>query len=424
MLAALLLLLVLEPPDQVLVVSVDGLRPEFYLDEKWGAPTLCRLAREGAFVRGVVGVFPSVTYPSHASIVTGVSPDRHGVIANTRWTEEGPQTDWYWEEKDLKAAPLWRLAHDAGRTVAIVNWPSTIGADVQWRIPEKWGLDMVKILDELASPGLMAGITAAQGPFEIAMWRDKAYVDRYMTGACAWVLRTHKPNLAFLHLIEVDDAQHLNGRDHDAVRAALGRVDRHVDTLLKALGPRALVAVTGDHGFHEVGDELLPNVLFKERGWFRAPDDWDVIAHVGGGAVTVYARGDRAEAARKVVEERRLRDGKPMFELLDRAALDTLHAAPGAAFALSAVEGYTFGGRASGEFVQPSRTIKGNHGALPDQAKLHTGLILHGTGVKAGAVVDRARLVDVGPTIAEALGVPMPDVEGRPLSDLLSPAKN
>lgn len=413
MLAALLLI-VLAPPDQVLVVSIDGLRPEFYLDEKWGAPTLCRLAREGAFVRGVVGVFPSVTYPSHASMVTGLSPDRHGVIANTRWTEEGPQTDWYWEERDLKAAPLWRLAKNAGRTVAIVNWPSTIGADVQWRIPEKWGLDMVAILNELATPGLMDGITAAQGPFEVGKWRDKAYVDQYMTGACAWVLRKHKPNLAFLHLIEVDDAQHHNGRDHDEVRAALGRVDRHVAALLKALGPRALLAVTGDHGFLDVHDELLPNALFKERGWYRGPGDWDVIAHVAGGSVTVYARGDRAAAARAVVEERRLREGKPMFEIVDRAA-------PGAAFALSAVEGYTFGGRDAGEFVQRSR-IKGNHGALPDQAKLHTGLLLHGAGVKAGAVVERARLVDVGPTLAEALGVAMPDVEGRPLSGLLNPA--
>src|SRR4030095_1157892 len=67
----------------VLIVSIDGLRPEFYLDEAWAAPELRALLKAGSYARAAEGVFPTVTYPNHASIVTGVRPARHGVFSNT-----------------------------------------------------------------------------------------------------------------------------------------------------------------------------------------------------------------------------------------------------------------------------------------------------------------------------------------------------
>ena len=77
------------PGRHVIIVSIDGLRPEFYLDEAWAAPELRALVQAGSHARAAEGVFPTVTYPNHATIVTGVRPARHGVFTNTIPTPAG-----------------------------------------------------------------------------------------------------------------------------------------------------------------------------------------------------------------------------------------------------------------------------------------------------------------------------------------------
>ena len=93
--------------EHVVLVSIDGLRPEFYLGD-YDAPTLKELARDGAHVKAVESVYPSVTYAAHATIVTGVRPWKHGIYANTTWTERGSTRDWQWYARGLKRAYLKR----------------------------------------------------------------------------------------------------------------------------------------------------------------------------------------------------------------------------------------------------------------------------------------------------------------------------
>ena len=68
------------------MISIDGLRPDYVTAaDAHGAkiPNLRRFLKEGAFAQGVVGVIPTVTYPSHTTLITGVSPATHGIFANT-----------------------------------------------------------------------------------------------------------------------------------------------------------------------------------------------------------------------------------------------------------------------------------------------------------------------------------------------------
>ena len=82
------------PPGHVLLISLDALRPEFYQSEAYAAPTLKRLARTGAFARAAESVFPSVTYPSHAAMVTGERPLRHGVAFNMLFDPAAARERW------------------------------------------------------------------------------------------------------------------------------------------------------------------------------------------------------------------------------------------------------------------------------------------------------------------------------------------
>jgi predicted AlkP superfamily pyrophosphatase or phosphodiesterase len=109
--------------QRVVLVSVDGLRPDFYLNpESHGVelPTFRSLMREGAYAEAVEGVYPTVTYPSHTSIVTGALPARHGILNNYLFDEKGRFEDWYWRSDSIRVKTLWDVARG---TTAAIQWP-------------------------------------------------------------------------------------------------------------------------------------------------------------------------------------------------------------------------------------------------------------------------------------------------------------
>src|SRR5262249_44933961 len=94
---------------------------------------------EGMYVEGVQGVVPTVTYPSHATLSTGVWLGKDGIYINTLFDpfEKGKQV-WYWYVEDLKVPTLYDAAREVGRTIASVQWLVTVGAKITWDIPEVW----------------------------------------------------------------------------------------------------------------------------------------------------------------------------------------------------------------------------------------------------------------------------------------------
>src|SRR5688572_6620873 len=127
----------------VLVISVDGLHPAYVTEaDRHGLkiPALRRLMKEGAYARGVVGVVPTVTYPSHTTLMTGLTPQQHGIISNTPFDPLNKNREgWYWYAEDIKAKTLWQVAAGAGLRTASVNWPVTVGdRNISFLLPEYW----------------------------------------------------------------------------------------------------------------------------------------------------------------------------------------------------------------------------------------------------------------------------------------------
>jgi predicted AlkP superfamily pyrophosphatase or phosphodiesterase len=94
----------------VLMISIDGLHPDYVLNaDKHGikVPHLRSFVIEGAYASGVVGVLPTITYPSHTTLVTGVAPAQHGILANLPFDPMNTNKDgWYWYAEDLRAPTL------------------------------------------------------------------------------------------------------------------------------------------------------------------------------------------------------------------------------------------------------------------------------------------------------------------------------
>ena len=70
--------------EHVVLISIDGFRPDFYMEAKWPAPNMKWMAENGTKAEGVRGVYPSVTYPSHTTLITGAKPARHGIGTKTK----------------------------------------------------------------------------------------------------------------------------------------------------------------------------------------------------------------------------------------------------------------------------------------------------------------------------------------------------
>ena len=419
MIAFLLLL----QAEHVVIVSIDGFRPDFYLGD-FEAPALKAMVREGVSARAVESIFPSTTYPAHATIVTGVRPWKHGIVANTGWDGNGGTRDWHWQAGSLTAPTLWQAARAKGLKTAITYWPSSVGAEADWVLGEIWDPEKTGTLDRLraaATPGLLAEICAAVGIPETEIATDKQAIDRFVVRAAAHVFRTRKPNLQFVHFLCADDVQHKEGRDAPAVRGAVKEQDGHVSVLREAVRASGVEAKTvfivlGDHGFVDVDRNVNPNALLRDEGYVTVKEGkavaWRALGRSSGGSMAIYVK--EAVDVPKVRDLLRAR-AAGMYEVLERAELDALGYDRAAALALDPKGGWAFSGAFTTSFVEGVPTVKGNHGQRPSRPGLETGFLAAGPGVKAGASIAKMRLVDVAPTVAKLLGFPMAGVEGEAL---------
>jgi predicted AlkP superfamily pyrophosphatase or phosphodiesterase len=109
----------------VVLLSIDGLKPDYVLEaDRHGlkVPNLRKLAADGAFATGVTGVTPTVTYPSHTTLVTGVSPAEHGILNNSPFDPHGTNVNgWSWYAEDIRVPTLWDAATEAGLVTANVD---------------------------------------------------------------------------------------------------------------------------------------------------------------------------------------------------------------------------------------------------------------------------------------------------------------
>src|SRR5262249_7552419 len=156
----------------VVLVSIDGLKPEYVLEADARGlkiPNLRRFVREGTYSTGVHGAIPPGPYRSHTTLVTGASPSKHGIHANTTFDPLGKnQGGWYWYAEDIQVPTLWDAARAAHLTTASVHWPVTVAARIDWNLPQYWRTgtpDDRKLLRVIATPGLLNALEKDLGPY-------------------------------------------------------------------------------------------------------------------------------------------------------------------------------------------------------------------------------------------------------------------
>ncbi|HXH07760.1 MAG TPA: ectonucleotide pyrophosphatase/phosphodiesterase [Vicinamibacterales bacterium] len=413
---------------RLVMISIDGLRPvEYTTPGPARIPVLRRLARDGVWADGVEGVLPTVTYPSHTTLVTGVPPAAHGITHNRIVDPEGRADGaWYWYARDIKVPTLASAARARGLSTAIVQWPVSVGLEVDDRVPEFWRSDhpeSLSLLKALSRPeDLLDDAERARGaplPWPLT--------DRARTDIAKHIVRRSRPVVMLVHLVELDSAQHRRGPGSREAAEALERIDGYVGEILDELRLANLlegthVAVVSDHGFLPIERVLQPNAIFRREGLLQVDArgrvvSWEAYFHSDGGSGFVFVRrpDDRALVARvrDLLERLRADPQAGVRTLWDRPALARLGAEPEAQFALDVRDGfYTGGGH---DTPLAGTTSRGGHGFGPDRPEMRAAFILAGPGVSRRGSLGVVRMTQIAPTLADLLGVALSPQADQPL---------
>jgi len=413
----------------VVMISIDGLKPSTYSTPGPSkVPALRRLALAGAYAEGVVGALPTVTYPAHTTIITGVLPAVHGIYNNRILDPEDTSNgSWYWYARDIKVPTLPGVFKARGLTTGAVSWPVTVGAEIDYLVPEFGGVTRnpkwLEMFRALSSPRGVLEKYEAQG--RAINWPMS---DDDRTGLAAWIFRTYKPNLMLLHIFDTDDAQHEYGPGSAEALASIEEADARVEQMIKAIADAGLqgqtdVVVVSDHGFLPLEQQLQPNYAFKSAGLLDVDDRgrirrWDAYFYTAGGGGFVILRNPEDASLRDkvaaILQKLAADPANGILTVLNRQELQKAGADPRASFFIDMRNGfYSSGGHA----VLLSKTSgKGGHGFVPSRPELHASLVMSGPDVPKAGSVGVVRMSQIGPTIASWFQVKLSPQADQPLA--------
>ena len=426
-----------QPQDSrpVVLISIDGLHPDYVTQaDRYGLkiPNLRRLLREGSYASGVRGVIPTVTYPSHATLVTGVSPATHGIHSNTTFDPlQKNQGGWYWYVSDLKVPTLWDVAAERGLTTGSVHWPVSVGARIDWNIPQYWRTgtpDDRKLVEALSTKGIVQELERKVGPYADGI--DESITgDENRARFVVELIKAKSPALMLAYFTALDHEQHEKGPWTPAAFAILERIDKIVGDVWQASGSRAVVALVSDHGFSAIDKSLNLGVAFTEAGLITLGSDskpatWMAMPWISGGSSAIVIADSAPPPTRDRVRDvlRRLASvpGNGIDTILDAAALKVGGGYPTAAFHVGMKHGFTVGGAFKGPLITPT-SGRGTHGYLNNTRELHSSFFIAGPGIPAGKALGEIDMRDIAPTLAAILGVRLSMAQGKNLLPAGSP---
>jgi predicted AlkP superfamily pyrophosphatase or phosphodiesterase len=444
------------PPQKlashVILISIDGLSADYVVNpdaHRLRIPNLRAWRAKGAYAVGAESVYPSITYPAHTTIVTGMLPADHGITTNRVFDEASGQQmpEWRWFAREIKTDTIWEAAKRAGLITAAIGYPVTVGAAINFNLPEifkvREGAEETPVRPYVNPPELLDELSAAlkvDASAAVNFSPDMAgfeYSDRVKADAAAYLIEKHRPHLLLLHFTSFDHAQHEYGPATAEALAVLERVDELLKRITDAVGRAGLAAettflVVSDHGFAKVEREFRPNVVLAKKGLLTVNAQgqitaWRAAAQTFGGSAAIIVKDARdektAQEAEQAFREIYEQPDSPLWRIVSRREIARLGADPRAAFYLDPAPLFMMSSRASGP-VTAKAANRGAHGQLPQRSEMRAALMAAGSGIKPGVKLEYARLIDVAPTIVRLLGLEIRSARGRVISEVLNHEKN
>ena len=415
------------------IISLDNLAGD---DPIWERPAFRWYRERAAYCQHVDGVYPTVTYPSHATIVTGRYPINHGVINNTKFQPHRlGQEDWYWQVRYIKGKTLFDLAHEQRQTIAAYLWSVSAGnRKVKYNMPEifsnrKWDN---QIFTSLRNGSKLFQLEAfLRHGKEMDGIRQPA-LDDFMHHVVLDTFAEKRPEVQFIHYVDLDWTRHMYGHSSPEAMAALDRHDRRLQEIFDLVEKMGLMEQThfiilGDHSSLDEHTAVYLNVLFRRQNLLHLKEngtvkDWRVISHTCDGSAYIHvADPAKIPQTRALLEAFSAAHDNCIEAIYSGEEAKDMGAGP-CSLMVEAARGYYFLDEADIDEtmhkIQPEdidnmpHITWSTHGYSPLKKDYQTFFSMMGPKVRPGEVEGPMKLVDDGPTIAHLMGGTLPDADG------------
>ncbi|WP_294125051.1 ectonucleotide pyrophosphatase/phosphodiesterase [uncultured Clostridium sp.] len=417
----------------VIVISFDAVSEED-LEFLSKQPNFSKLIKNGALIKNVESVYPSLTYPAHATIVTGKYPKNHGVINNTVLDFKNDNPDWYWYRKYIKGDTIFDLAEKSGMKTCSILWPVTARSKITYNMPE---IFCTKRYDNQILKSALAGSKIYQVNMNkkfgyLRQGMEEPYLDNFATEVAKKTIRELKPNLILLHLIDSDSQKHKYGIENKEVIESLKRHDERLGEIIESLKLAGIyedstIIALGDHSQINVNNVIKLNSILMKNDLINVNGNkiksYKAIAKSCDGSSYIYLKNKNDVETRKkvrdILNELKNKYSNVIEEVYNNEEIKNLGADINASFMIEAKRGYYFIDDFLGEAIEVidesskiKHKLRASHGYLPSRDNYKTFFIAYGKTIKKGVVLEKGKLINHGPTIAKILEIDLRDCDG------------
>lgn len=426
----------------LIVISSDAMVGEDleYFKTK---PSYQNIFRGGAEITNVSSIYPSVTFPAHATMITGMYPEHHGVFSNMQLIPGSDPTPWQWNYDFLQCSDIFRAAKAVGKSTAAVFWPVTAGNPaIDYHIADYWAQSDQETNAEAfarsgSTPGVVDIIRKNEHLF-LGAEREHPQRDEFGMACVADIIRKYQPDVLFTHPANIDGVRHANGVFGPHLKAAIDDLDRWLLDIWQAVTDVGMekdtdIFLVSDHGQREVRRNISVNVLLAENGFIRLDENgaivsWDAYCLSNGMSAVVFLRDkndpDLFQRVHRFLNDLLAQEVYGFSRVYtEEEARSEEHFGGPFSFVLE-TDGYTsFGDYLQRPLVrdlsnEDYRFGTATHGYLPSTGPQPI-LLAKGPSIRENVVLSGSHIVNEAPTYAKILGTELPGADGKPILEIL-----
>ncbi len=425
---------------KLILLSFDALSAEDWSILKQH-PNFNKLISHGKYSQSVRSVYPSLTYPAHATVVTGKSPRKHGIVSNTKLQPTRHTPDWFWQHKDIHGKTLFTEAKKQELSVGAILWPVSGNASIDYNMPE---IFPNRFWHNQISVSLLSGrkryqILMNKRHGKLRKGLKQPQLDNYAHACALDTLTSFTPNLLMVHYTDLDSQKHNHGIGSLEAKEAIKRLDQRLGDYFKVLHQMGRedeyrLIVFGDHGSKDVHTAIRPNVILQKEGFLSVEENGklhhcDFIFKTCDGSAYLYHNNLHRVSRELIASElevietalkRHNEDIKGIRQIRSGAEAGYDGADAHALLMLEAEEGYYFLEDYLGEVseavpesqIGTAHWLKATHGYHPDSEHYKSVFFAYGTDIEKGDL-GAIELLDIGPTASKLLGFSLGDTDGK-----------
>ncbi len=427
---------------KLIIFSVDALVYEDLQILK-NKPNFKKILSEGSRINRMRSIYPTVTYPVHATLITGTYPETHGVINNEEFHVGELASNWNWFNESIRVPDIFDAAKKAGKTTAAVYWPITGNHEsIDYLINEYCSLDKEADIHKLfvesgTSEELYETIVKKYGEgLSVGTHPD---ADNFCINCACDIIRKYKPDVLAVHPANIDGMRHKTGVFSSAVTQALNDVEKHLEQLITATRNAGVFDETNfiilsDHGQMNITRVLNPNVLLKEAGFIDTDDegkiiDWRAYSHSAAMSAQIYLKDPNDDEVNLEVYELlcRLQEEQVygIGQVFTREEIREKEHLNGDFSFVIETDGFTtFGNDWNRPLVSSLDTTDykfghATHGYLPEKGPQPV-FMAYGPDIKKGVVIEQESIINVAATIAKLFGEKLEYSDGQSMDEILN----